>query len=238
MVPYIELRNINKRFSDVNANDHVDLSVNMGEIHALLGENGAGKSTLMNILYGLDYKDEGEIFVQGQFSDIRTPSDAIALGIGMIHQDFMLIPPFTVTENVVVGLDEEGSSPLLDLDKAARSIKALSEQHGLDVDPHARVEHLSVGEEQRVEILKLLFRNAKLLILDEPTAVLTPQEAEGLFEVLRSLADNDHTIIFITHKLHEVMNISDRVTVMRDGKAIDTLKTESTNPREVALSDG
>ena len=235
MVPYIELRNINKRFSDVNANDHVDLSVNMGEIHALLGENGAGKSTLMNILYGLDYKDEGEIFVQGQFSDIRTPSDAIALGIGMIHQDFMLIPPFTVTENVVVGLDEEGSSPLLDLDKAARSIKALSEQHGLEIDPHARVEHLSVGEEQRVEILKLLFRNAKLLILDEPTAVLTPQEAEGLFEVLRSLADKDHTIIFITHKLHEVMNISDRVTVMRDGKAIDTLKTDSTNPRELAM---
>jgi simple sugar transport system ATP-binding protein len=235
MAPFIELKNITKRFPGVIANDQVDLTLNAGEIHALLGENGAGKSTLMNILYGLYHRDEGEILIQGQPVDIRTPSDAIALGIGMIHQDFMLIPPFTVTENVVVGLDEAGSGPLLDLDGAALRIEALSKQHGLAVDPHARVEHLSVGVEQRVEILKLLYRNAKLLILDEPTAVLTPQEADGLFEVLRSLASKDHTIIFITHKLHEIMAVSDRVTVMRDGKVIATLETETTNPSELAM---
>jgi len=235
MAPFIELKNITKRFPGVIANDQVDLTLNSGEIHALLGENGAGKSTLMNILYGLYHKDEGEILIQGQEVDIRSPRDAIAHGIGMIHQDFMLVQPFTVTENVVMGLDEEGSGPLLDLDGASARIEALSKQHGLAVDPHARIEHLSVGVEQRIEILKLLYRNAKLLILDEPTAVLTPQEADGLFEVLRSLASKGHTIIFITHKLHEIMAVSDRVTVMRDGKAIATLETKDTSPRELAL---
>lgn len=234
MAPIVDMKNITKRFPGVLANDQANLTVEAGEIHALLGENGAGKSTLMNILYGLYQRDEGEIWVQGQQVEIRSPSDAIALGIGMIHQDFMLIPRFSVVENVVMGLDEAGSGPLLDLTSAAKRIDELSTQHGLAVDPLARVEHLSVGVEQRVEILKLLYRHAKLLILDEPTAVLTPQEAEGLFKVLRSLADKGHAIIFITHKLHEIMAIADRVTVLRDGHVIATLETQATSPREMA----
>ena len=234
MAPIVDMKNITKRFPGVLANDQANLTVEAGEIHALLGENGAGKSTLMNILYGLYQRDEGEIWVQGQQVEIRSPSDAIALGIGMIHQDFMLIPRFSVVENVVMGLDEAGSGPRLDLTSAAKRINELSSQHGLAVDPLARVEHLSVGVEQRVEILKLLYRHAKLLILDEPTAVLTPQEAEGLFKVLRSLADKGHAIIFITHKLHEIMAIADRVTVLRDGHVIATLETKATSPREMA----
>jgi simple sugar transport system ATP-binding protein len=234
MVPFLEMRDIVKRFPGVIANDHINLTIEEGEIHALLGENGAGKSTLMQILYGLYQRDSGEILVQGRPVEIHSPSDAIALGIGMIHQDFMLIQPFTVVENVVVGLDEAGNGPLLDLPRAAARLKALSQQHGLAVDPNARVQHLPVGVQQRVEILKLLYRNARLLILDEPTAVLTPQEVKGLMEVVRSLRNEGHSVVFITHKLHEVMEVADRVTILRDGKVITTLNTADTNPRELA----
>jgi simple sugar transport system ATP-binding protein len=234
MTPFLEMKDIVKRFPGVVANDHINLTIEEGEIHALLGENGAGKSTLMQILYGLYQRDSGEILVRGQPVEIHSPSDAIALGIGMIHQDFMLIQPFTVVENVVMGLDEPGSGPLLDLPKAAARLQALSQQHGLAVDPAARVQHLPVGVQQRVEILKLLYRNAKLLILDEPTAVLTPQEVEGLMEVVRSLRAEGHSVVFITHKLHEVMAAADQVTILRDGKVIATVKTADTNARELA----
>ncbi len=234
MAPLLEMHNIVKRFPGVLANDHVNLIVEAGEIHALLGENGAGKSTLMQILYGLYLRDAGDILVEGEPANIQSPSDAIALGIGMIHQDFMLIPPFTVVENVVVGLAKEGRGPLLNLKAAAKRLAELSDRHRLAVDPYARVEHLPVGVQQRVEILKLLYRNAKLLILDEPTAVLTPQEVEGLFEVLRSLKAEGHAIVFITHKLHEVMALADRVTILRDGKVIASLGAKDTTPRELA----
>jgi ABC-type uncharacterized transport system ATPase subunit len=189
---------------------------------------------LMQILYGLYQRDEGEILVEGQPVAIHSPSDAIAQGIGMIHQDFMLIPRFTVVENVVMGLNEAGSGPLLDLDKAAQRLEKLSEQYGLQVDPWAKVEQLSVGVQQRVEILKLLYRQARLLILDEPTAVLTPQEIDSLMNVLRSLAEKGHAVIFITHKLHEVIAVANRVTILRDGRVISTLKTGETNSHELA----
>lgn len=234
MASLLELRHITKRFPGVLANDQISLTVEAGEIHALLGENGAGKSTLMQILYGLYHRDEGEILVQGQPVEIRNPGDAIALGIGMIHQEFMLIPRFSVIENVVMGLDEPGTGFRLDLSTAAKRLQDLSRQYGLEIDPYARVENLSVGVEQRVEILKLLYRQAKLLILDEPTAVLTPQEVGGLFEVVRALRDKGHAVIFITHKLHEVMAIADRVTVLRDGRVIASLATEETSARELA----
>lgn len=233
MAPFLEMKNIVKHFPGVLANDHVNFSVEEGEIHALLGENGAGKSTLMQILYGLYELDAGEIFVEGSPVKIQNPHDAIANGIGMIHQDFMLIPPFTVVENVIVGL-EDHNGPLLDTKAAAKRINELSDHHGLSVDPAAKIENLPVGVQQRVEIIKLLYRNAKLLILDEPTAVLTPQEANSLFDVLRSLKAKGHSVVFITHKLHEVMDVADRVTVLRDGKAIATVKTSETNARELA----
>ncbi len=234
MAPFLAMRDIVKQFPGVLANDHVNLIVEAGEIHALLGENGAGKSTLMQILYGLYHRNAGDILVEGKPANLQSPCDAIALGIGMIHQDFMLIPPFSVVENVVVGLAKEGRGPLLDLKAAARRLAELSDRHRLAVDPYARVEHLPVGVQQRVEILKLLYRNAKLLILDEPTAVLTPQEVEGLFEVLRSLKAEGHAVVFITHKLHEVMALADRVTILRDGKVIASLSTKDTTPRELA----
>lgn len=233
MAPFLEMRNIVKHFPGVVANDHVNFSVEPGEIHALLGENGAGKSTLMQILYGLYEPDAGEILVEGRPVQIRNPRDAIAQGIGMIHQDFMLIPPFTVVENIILGLEDDHGQ-LLDLQAAKLRISELSERHGLSVDPTARIENLPVGVQQRVEILKLLYRNAKLLILDEPTAVLTPQEANSLFDVVRSLKAKGHSVVFITHKLHEVINVADRVTVLRDGKVIATVKTSETNPRELA----
>ena len=234
MTPFLEMRNVTKQFPGVLANDRVCLDVEAGEIHALLGENGAGKSTLMQILYGLYHRDDGEILIQGEPIVIQSPSDAIAQGIGMIYQDFMLIPNFTVVENVVMGLDEPGSGIMLDLSRAARRLGDLSEQYGMQIDPWARVEDLSVGVQQRVEILKLLYRNARLLILDEPTAVLTPQEIESLVKVLSSLAQKGHAVIFITHKLHEVMAVANRVTILRDGRWIATLKTSDTNSRELA----
>lgn len=220
----LEMKGITKYFYGVAANDHIDLSVEEGEIHALLGENGAGKTTLMNILYGLYRSDEGEIWWEGKKVFFLEPQDAIACGIGMVHQHFMLVRPMTVLQNIILGMKLEGF-PFIRKRDVAKRIEALSQKYGLIVDINKRVEDLSVGEQQRVEILKALYRNAKLLVLDEPTAVLTPQETEVLFSVLKSLKADGHSIILISHKLAEIMEITDRITVLRDGKNIDTLAT-------------
>lgn len=210
------MKQIVKRFPGVLANDHVDLDLRRGEIHALLGENGAGKSTLTNILAGLYRADEGEIFVNGQRVDIGSPRDAIAYGIGMIYQHFMLVPSQTVTENIILGLKEPRF--FLDLPRAEKRVQELSKQFGLKVDPRAHIWQLSVGEQQRVEILKMLYRGAQVLILDEPTAVLTPQEAHELFQTLHSMTAQGRSIIFISHHLDEILEIADRVTVMQKGR--------------------
>jgi ABC-type uncharacterized transport system ATPase subunit len=220
MTPILELRGITKRFPGVLANDHIDLTLEKGSIHALLGENGAGKTTLMNILYGLYRPDEGEIFVNGEKIDINSPSDAIRRGIGMVHQHFMLVPVFTVAENVMLGDEATRRGGFLDRDKAANRIRQISEQYGLRVDPDSYVKDLPVGVQQRVEIIKLLYREADILIFDEPTAVLTPQEADELFLIMRSLTEQGKSIIFITHKLREVLDVSDLITVIRRGKVI------------------
>ena len=219
----LELRGITKRFPGVIANEGVDLTVEPGEIHALLGENGAGKTTLMNVLYGLYKQDEGEILIDGTPVTFRDPGDAIKAGIGMVHQHFMLVPVFTVTENVMLGV-ESTRGPLMVLDKATARARILeiSERHNLHVDPDALVEDLPVGVRQRVEIIKTLYRRSDLLVLDEPSAVLTPQETEELFEIMRSLQAGGTSIIFITHKLNEVLEISDRITVLRRGKVVGT----------------
>ncbi len=230
---FLRMENITKTFPGVVANDRVNLDVRHGEIHALLGENGAGKSTLMNVLYGLYQPDSGQIYLNDQPITIHSPDDAIAKGIGMVHQHFMLVPPLSVTENVMLGLP--GDKRILLNHQAARArILEISEAYGLEVDPNALIWNLSVGIEQRVEIIKALYRGAKLLILDEPTAVLTPQEIEGLFEIMRRLVSDDNSIIFISHKLDEVMEISDRVTVLRDGVAVQTVNTADTNKAELA----
>src|SRR5947209_1507468 len=229
----LELRNITKRFGDVLANDHVTISVMPGTIHAIVGENGAGKSTAMRIAYGFYTADSGDIIVDGEVRDIKTPHDAIALGIGMVHQHFMLVEPMTVAENIVLGA-EPGSVAGLDLRKAAAEIRALSNEFKLSVDPNATIESLSVGQQQRVELMKALYRRARLLILDEPTAVLTPQEVEEFFAILRNMREQGKTIIIITHKLSEVLAISDDVTVMRDGRVVGELKTKDTNAAELA----
>ncbi|PYS48392.1 MAG: heme ABC transporter ATP-binding protein [Acidobacteria bacterium] len=229
----LELRNITKRFGDVLANDHVTISVMPGTIHAIVGENGAGKSTAMRIAYGFYTADSGDIIVDGEVRDIKTPHDAIALGIGMVHQHFMLVEPMTVAENIVLGA-EPGSVAGLDLKKAAAEIRALSNEFKLSVDPNATIESLSVGQQQRVELMKALYRRARLLILDEPTAVLTPQEVEEFFAILRNMREQGKTIIIITHKLSEVLAISDDVTVMRDGRVVGELKTKDTNAAELA----
>jgi ABC-type uncharacterized transport system ATPase subunit len=229
----LRLVNITKMFDGLVANDHISLDVQEGEIRALLGENGAGKTTLMNILYGLYHPDYGEIQLQGETVRFASPKDALRNGIGMVHQHFMLIPAFTVAENIVLGLGSL-SRPLLDLESAAKRISSLSREYGLDVDPAARVCNLSVGAQQRVEIIKALYRGADLFVLDEPTSVLTPQEASDLFDVLRRLAKEGRSIIFITHKLDEVMNVSDRVTVLRDGKLVATVNTGDTTKEELA----
>jgi simple sugar transport system ATP-binding protein len=229
----LELRNVTKRFGAVLANDHLNISIDSGTIHAIVGENGAGKSTAMRIAYGFYTADSGEIVVNGEVRQIRAPRDAIALGIGMVHQHFMLVRPMTVTENIVLGA-EPGSAVALDLRKAAAAIRALSEEFRLTVDPEATVETLSVGQQQRVELLKALYRRAQLLILDEPTAVLTPQEVEEFFSILRRMRSQGKTVVIITHKLSEVLAISDRVTVMRDGKVVGNLKTSDTNAAELA----
>jgi len=229
----IELRNITKRFGDVLANDRVSFGVTPGTIHAIVGENGAGKSTAMRIAYGFYNADSGEILINGQVHQIRTPHDAIHLGIGMVHQHFMLVEPMTVAENIVLGA-EPGNAASLDLRKAAEEIRKVSDEFKLSVDPNAVIETLSVGQQQRVELLKALYRHAQLLILDEPTAVLTPQEVEEFFAILRGMRAQGKTIVIITHKLSEVLAISDEVTVMRDGQVVGNVKTEETNAAELA----
>src|SRR2546426_520690 len=229
----IELRNITKRFGAVLANDRVSFKVAPGTIHSIVGENGAGKSTAMRIAYGFYTADGGEILIDGQVREIHTPHDAIALGIGMVHQHFMLVEPMTVVENIVLGA-EPGSAAALDLKKAAEEIRKLSDEFKLAVNPNATIETLSVGQQQRVELLKALYRHAQLLILDEPTAVLTPQEVEEFFAILRRMREQGKTIVIITHKLSEVLAISDNVTVMRDGRVVGELKTSETNSAELA----
>ena len=229
----LELRQITKRFGDVLANDHVDIVVKPGTIHAIVGENGAGKSTAMRIAYGFYTADSGEILVDGQVRDIKSPHDAIALGIGMVHQHFMLVETMSVAENIVLGA-EPGSTVALDLKRAGAQIRQLSEEFKLAVNPNEPVEHLSVGQQQRVELLKALYRHAKLLILDEPTAVLTPLEVEEFFMILRRMREQGKTVIIITHKLSEVLAISDEVTVMRDGRVVGRVQTKDTNAAELA----
>src|SRR5579863_7337593 len=228
------MRGISKAWPGVIANDHVNLEVRKGEIHALVGENGAGKSTLMNILYGLIHPDDGEISINGQVASISGPRDSIRLGIGMVHQHFMLIPPLTVAENIVLGHEPGSAASVYETKKARQAILELSRQYGLPIDPDIRVEKLSVGLQQRVEILKVLYRAADILIMDEPTGVLTPQETFELFAVLRGLVEKGKTIIFITHKLREVLELSDNITVLRRGKNAGTLVTKETNQAEIA----
>jgi simple sugar transport system ATP-binding protein len=229
---HVAMRDIVKCFPGVVANSRVCFEVAPGEVHALLGENGAGKSTLMRQLYGLYQPDEGEILIDGIPHSFRSPADAIRAGIGMIHQHFMLVPTMTVAQNVALG-QRSSRGPLLDLKKVSSRIESLSEEYGIRVDPQAYVWQLSVGEQQRVEIMKALYRGASLIILDEPTAVLTPQEVTDLFATLRRMVSEGHSLVFISHKLNEVMAISDRVTVLRDGKVIGTRPTTAVTRDEL-----
>src|SRR3954469_12521974 len=231
----VSMRGITKRFPGVIANEGVHFEAAAGEVHALLGENGAGKSTLSNILTGLYRPDEGEIFLHGEQVDFHVPRDALDAGICMVHQHFRLVEPFTVAENVVLG-DHRGEGRSFRLHRRAieRRVDELSKRYGLHVDPRARIWQLSLGEQQRVEILKALYRDARILILDEPTAVLTPQEADVLFETLREMAAEGRTVIFISHKLHEVKAVSDRVTVLRNGRTVETVSTADSTPRSLA----
>ena len=216
------------------ANDRVDFDLRRGEVHALLGENGAGKSTLMSILYGLYHPDEGEIRVNGEVVKVDSPRRAIELGIGMVHQHFMLVPVMTVTENIVLGNEPRRGGGMLDRREGASRVRDLSERYGLAVDPDATIEDVTVGTQQRVEILKTLYRDARILVLDEPTAVLTAQETQELFEVLNALKADDVAIVFISHKLGEVLEIADRVTVLRRGKMVDTVPTEGATEQSLA----
>jgi simple sugar transport system ATP-binding protein len=234
MTTVLELRGITKAFPGVLANDHIDLTLEEGEIHALLGENGAGKSTLMNILYGLYKPDSGEIFVRGERAAIHTPNDAIARGIGMVHQHFMLVPVMTVTENVMLGNEPTRHGLFLDKATVAAQVREISERYGLEVDPDSYIQDLSVGIQQRVEIIKVLYRSADILILDEPTAVLTPQEVEGLFKILQTLIERGKSIIFITHKLKEVMEVADRITVLRTGQTVGTVSPKKVDTAKLA----
>ncbi|MGD8807627.1 MAG: ATP-binding cassette domain-containing protein, partial [Chloroflexota bacterium] len=229
----LEMRGIVKRFPGVLANDHVDFDIKAGEIHALLGENGAGKSTLMKILYGMYAPDEGEIYLDGEKISIHSPTDSISHGIGMIHQHFMLVDTLDVAQNVALGL-KSSREPRLDLDIVSERITELSERYGLKVDPRANVGRLAVGERQRVEIIKALYRGAALLVLDEPTAVLTPQEVDDVFVIFRQMAKDGHALIFISHKLDEITALTDRVTVLRDGKAIGTRPTSEVTKKDLA----
>jgi general nucleoside transport system ATP-binding protein len=230
----LELKGITKRFPGVLANDQVDLTVESGEILCLLGENGAGKSTLMNILYGLYSADEGQILVDGQPRTFSSPHDAIDAGIGMVHQHFMLVPVFTVIENIVLGDEPTRGLGVLDLRRGKKHLAEISEKYGLSVDPDAMVEDLPVGIQQRVEIIKVLFREAEILVLDEPTAVLTPQEVEELFAILRGLKQAGKGIVFITHKLKEVLDIADRIAVLRRGKVVGTAVPGATDAQQLA----
>jgi len=232
--PRLQMRGITKIFPGVIANDKIDLDVKAGEIHALLGENGAGKTTLMNILFGLSQPNEGEIFIDGNPVQITDPADAIVRGIGMVHQHFMLIPVLTVTENILLGAETMANPIFLDRREARRRIIALGKRFGFEIDPDAKVETLSVGWQQRVEILKALYREARILVLDEPTAALTPQETVEVFAVLRRLAAEGHSVIFISHKLYEVLEIADQITVIRHGQVVGTRKPAETNEDDLA----
>lgn len=232
MAAILEARGITKRFGQVLANDSINLTIEEGEIHTVVGENGAGKSTLMNILYGMFPPDEGEILFKGNPVHFASSADAIKLGIGMVHQHFMLVPPFTVTENILLG-NEPRQGIKVDFAEGRKKVIDYSKRFGLQIDPDARVENISIGMQQRVEILKALFREAKVLILDEPTAVLTPQETRELFNILNALKEDGHTIIFITHKLKEVLAISDRISVIRDGRMVGEVAA-GTSERELA----
>lgn len=229
----VEMKEIRKTFGNTVANDDVNLSVKEGEIHCILGENGAGKTTLMNVLFGLYEQDAGKILINGEEVEVTEPSKAIELGVGMIHQNFMLVDRLSVAENIVAG--QEPRKMLKLDDKAARKqVQQLSKRYGLKVDPDTRVENISVGDQQRVEILKALYREAEILVLDEPTAVLTPQEVDDLFRIMRELRESGKTLIFITHKLKETMEITDRITILRDGKKVGTVETAETNPNDLA----
>lgn len=229
---FVRMVDITKKFPGVLANDHITLDLRQSEIHGLLGENGAGKTTLMNILFGLYQPDEGHIFIDRKEVHLRSPADAIDRGIGMVHQHFRLVRPFTVTENVILGLKE--GKTLLDIRAAADKVAAVSEKYGLKVDPYARIQELSVGEQQRVEIINSLYRGASVLILDEPTAVLTPQEVDELMEALREMARQGKTIVFISHKLEEVFKVTDCLTVVRSGKVVFESLTSDTDKKQVA----
>src|SRR5438034_4771668 len=230
----LELRGITKRFPGVVANDQVDFDLRHGEVHALLGENGAGKSTLMNILYGLYTPDQGQILLEGRPIELGSTKSAIEHGIGMVHQHFMLIPVMSVAENIVLATEPRKDAVLLDYDAARKRVRELSQRYGLTVDPGARVDRISVGQQQRVEILRALYRGAEILILDEPTAVLTPQEAKGLFRVVRDLAAGGRTTIFLSHKLEEVLEISGTITVLRDGHVTGVVRAAESSTQELA----
>lgn len=231
----IQFKGITKEFPGVLANDDVSLDIKKGEIHAIIGENGAGKSTLMKILYGLEKPTSGELFFEGKPVEINSPTDAIELGIGMVHQHFMLIPSFTVAENIVLGTEPRKNKIFMDFEEAVEITKKLSDTYGLEVDPYLKVESVSIGIRQRIEILKVLYKGADILILDEPTAVLTPHETEELFRVIKKLVEElGKTVIIITHKLQEVLSLSDRVSVMRQGKMVGTVKTKDTDEHMLA----
>ena len=230
----LELRGITKQFPGVLANDHIDFDLRRGEVHALLGENGAGKSTLMSVLYGLYTADSGEILMNGKPVTIDSPKKAIELGIGMVHQHFMLIPVMTVTENIVLAQEPVKAGFVLDEKTAEKRVADVARTFKFAVDPHARIENITVGQQQRVEIMKALYRNADIVILDEPTAVLTPQEAQELFEILRTLTREGISVIFITHKLNEVLEIADRISVLRRGKLVETIPREGATEESLA----
>jgi simple sugar transport system ATP-binding protein len=230
----LELRGVTKRFGSLVANDSVDLTVGEGEIHGLLGENGAGKSTLMNVLFGMLYADEGEIRIDGQPVSFADPGEAVAHGIGMVHQHFMLVPVFTVAENVVLGFEPTKTGGFLNRRRARSEVRDMSKRFGLKVDPNAVVEQLAVGLQQRTEIIKALVHEAQLLILDEPTAVLTPQETEGLLEILKGLTESGRSVLFITHKLKEVLSVADQITVMRLGKVVGSTTPAETDEEALA----
>lgn len=234
----LELRGITKRFGSLVANDHIDLTVEAGEIHCLLGENGAGKSTLMNVLYGLYQADEGEVLLNDEVQHFAGPGDAMAAGIGMVHQHFMLIPVFTVAENVMLGHESTRAAGLLDLQSARAKVREISERFGFHVDPDALVDDLPVGVQQRVEIIKALSRDAKVLVFDEPTAVLTPQETDELMVIMRQLRDAGTSIVFITHKLREVREVADRITVIRLGKVVGEAQPTASNAELASLMVG
>ncbi|PIP49594.1 MAG: heme ABC transporter ATP-binding protein, partial [Caldiserica bacterium CG23_combo_of_CG06-09_8_20_14_all_35_60] len=229
----LEAKSITKYFPGVLANDHINFDLYKGEIHSLLGENGAGKTTLMNIFDGIYSPNEGDIFIEGKHVNIRSAFDAMKLGIGMIHQHFMLVDTLTVLENVILGLQKQGF--LIDKADVIKKIKGISDKYDFKLNPNAKIWQLSVGEQQRVEIIKMLYKGANILILDEPTAVLTPQESEVLFGILKQIKSEGKPIIFISHKLEEVMEISDRITVLRKGKVVGTVNKEDVSQKDLAL---